>query len=60
MNIHPRDIDRDPTREEAEEALHMLRVWAGGASKDEIATLDPVISRLLPGAPETYPPFARP
>ncbi|MEM9343500.1 MAG: GTP cyclohydrolase FolE2 [Pseudomonadota bacterium] len=59
MNIHPRDIDRDPTREEAEEALRMLRVWAGGASDDEIATLDPVVARLVPGASDNYPALAR-
>jgi len=29
MNIHTPDIDRLPTREEAEAALSTLRKWAG-------------------------------
>jgi GTP cyclohydrolase I len=59
MNIHPRDIERDPNRDDAARALELLRAWASGASEEEIATLDPTIARLLPGAPDTYPALAR-
>jgi GTP cyclohydrolase I len=40
MNIFTPDIDRKPSRAEAEAALATLRQWAGKASDDEIATLD--------------------
>ncbi|MEM0948148.1 MAG: GTP cyclohydrolase FolE2 [Pseudomonadota bacterium] len=60
MNIHATLTERDPSREDAARALEMLRRWAGTATNDEIATLDPVISRMLPdAAPETYPVLAR-
>ncbi len=60
MNIHNTAIEREPTREDAARALDMLRNWAKGATADEIATLDPAISRVLPeqsGA--DYPVLAR-
>jgi GTP cyclohydrolase I len=60
MNIHSTEIERAPTRDEAERALRLLRNWAGGASGDEIRTLDPAVARLVPGrAPESYPALAR-
>ena len=60
MNLHSRDIDREPTRSEAEAALALLRRWAGDVSPEEVATLDPQVSRLLPGqAVSNYPALAR-
>ncbi|WP_386680859.1 GTP cyclohydrolase FolE2 [Loktanella sp. R86503] len=60
MNIQSRDLDREPTRAEAEAALSLLRRWAGDASAEEIVTLDPQIGNLLPGQPATdYPAMAR-
>ncbi|WP_126976030.1 GTP cyclohydrolase FolE2 [Frigidibacter oleivorans] len=60
MNIQS-VIERDPSRGEAAEALALLRRWAGTATEAEIATLDPVVARLLPGsAPAgSYPDLAR-
>ena len=49
-----------PTREEAEAALARLRQWAGAATPEERADLDPAIARLLPDAPlSNYPALAR-
>ncbi|MGI1662756.1 GTP cyclohydrolase FolE2 [Palleronia sp. KMU-117] len=59
MNIHSTEIEREPTRDEAKAALRLLRNWASGAGRDEIATLDPSIARLLPGQPAAYPALAR-
>lgn len=59
MNIHGK-IDSAPERAEAKEALEILRRWAAGASATEIATLDPVIARLLPGQElGNYPDLSR-
>ena len=60
MNISMKDFDREPTRDEAEEALAVLRRWAGVASPEEVATLDPLVSRLIPGQEvSNYPALAR-
>ncbi|MEJ6397843.1 GTP cyclohydrolase FolE2 [Yoonia sp. 208BN28-4] len=60
MNIHSRDIDREPSRAEAEAALALLRRWAGDVTPEEVATLDPLVSRLIPGQEVTnYPALAR-
>ena len=60
MNIHTNDMDRDPSREEAEHALALLRRWAGQATPEEVATLDPLVSRLIPGREvSNYPALAR-
>ncbi|KAA9010142.1 GTP cyclohydrolase FolE2 [Histidinibacterium aquaticum] len=60
MNLYTREIDREPTRTEAETALAVLRRWAGGATPEEVATLDPAVSRLLPGREvSNYPDLAR-
>jgi GTP cyclohydrolase I len=60
MNIHTPEIDRKPSREEAENALALLRQWAGKAQDAEIAALDPVLGRLLPEEiGEDYPLFSR-
>ena len=60
MNHHSRDLDRLPSREEAEEALALLRRWAGDVTAEEVATLDPLVSRLIPGQEvSNYPALAR-
>ena len=59
MNIHAKDFDREPTREDAADALELLRNWAKGAEEEEIRTLDPTIARLLPGSNVDYPAFSR-
>jgi GTP cyclohydrolase IB len=57
MNIHTPDIDRQPSREEAEAALAVLRKWAGKSSDDDIARLDSALGYLLPG--QGYPALSR-
>lgn len=60
MNIHSKDIDAIPTRDEAEEALALLRRWAGVADATEVAELDPAVARLLPTrAVSNYPDLSR-
>ncbi|MCX7299851.1 MAG: GTP cyclohydrolase FolE2 [Rhodobacterales bacterium] len=60
MNIHFTDLDREPSREEAEAALALLRRWAVEVSPEEVATLDPLVSRLIPGQEvSNYPALAR-
>ena len=60
MNVHTPEIDRLPTREEAEKALDLLRTWAQGSSDVEVADLDPMVGRLLPGSEvSNYPALAR-
>ncbi|ETX30994.1 GTP cyclohydrolase FolE2 [Roseivivax isoporae] len=60
MNVHTPDIDRKPSREEAEEALALLRKWTGKAQDREIADLDPALMALLgEPAPAAYPDLAR-
>lgn len=60
MNIHSADIERAPTRDDAERALRLLRTWASDASRDEIMTLDPLVNRLIPGREaSTYPALSR-
>lgn len=60
MNIHSTDLDREPSRREAQEALAVLRQWAGQASDGEVADLDPLVARLIPTATEqSYPAMAR-
>ena len=49
-----------PDRAEAKAALARLRAWAQCATPEEVADLDPVISRLLPsGEVQNYPALAR-
>ena len=60
LNIHSQDFDREPTRAEAEAALALLRRWAHEVSPEEVATLDPLVSRLIPGQEvSNYPALAR-
>lgn len=57
MNIHTPELDRQPSREEAEAALAVLKRWAGKASDAEIAGLDSSVAYLIPG--EGYPAMSR-
>ncbi|PTE12832.1 GTP cyclohydrolase FolE2 [Pseudogemmobacter blasticus] len=57
MNVHTPEIDRKPSREEAEAALAVLRQWAGKSSDEEISRLDPAVGNLLPG--HGYPALSR-
>ena len=60
MNMHASEIDRTPSREDAEAALALLRRWTGKAEDAEIATLDPALARLAPeAAPDAYPVLSR-
>ncbi|MEM6824797.1 MAG: GTP cyclohydrolase FolE2 [Pseudomonadota bacterium] len=60
MNIHTPEIDKALDRNEAEQALAELRRWAEGATAEEIASLDPALSSLLPGRGHSgYPALAR-
>jgi GTP cyclohydrolase I len=57
MNIHTPELDRLPSREEAEAALAVLRQWAGKSSDEEISRLDSAVGWLLPG--QGYPALSR-
>jgi GTP cyclohydrolase I len=57
MNIHTPELDRKPSRQEAEAALAVLRQWAGKSSDDEIATLDSSVAYLVSG--QGYPALSR-
>jgi len=60
MNMHSADMSREPTRQEAEAALALLRRWALDVTAEEVATLDPLVSRLIPGQEvSNYPALAR-
>jgi len=60
MNIHSPDMNREPTRAEAEAALALLRRWAGDVTAEEVALLDPLVSRLIPEQEvSNYPALAR-
>jgi GTP cyclohydrolase I len=59
MNLHLPEIDRSPTRDEAEAALALLRRWAGDASDAGIAELDPKIGALAGLTASAYPALSR-
>jgi len=60
MNLHDVDLTRDVSRDEAEAALAVLRRWADHASAVEVADLDPLVARLIPGQEvSNYPALAR-
>lgn len=60
MNIHTKGLKRDLTHDEAADALALLRKWAAGVTDEEIAALDPLVSRLVPGKEvSNYPALAR-
>ena len=49
-----------PDRADAAAALRLLREWAATASPEEVATLDPLVGRLLPGQElSNYPALGR-
>ena len=56
MNIHMPELDRKPTRAEAEAALSLLKQWADRASEAEIVGLDPAVGRLVG---DSYPVMSR-
>jgi len=64
MNIHLPELDRKPSRDEAEAALDVLRRWAGLSSDTEVSGLDPRVGQLLPEAwpvlSSVYPDAFRP
>jgi GTP cyclohydrolase I len=57
MNIQVTTRPDLPTREDAAEALRLLRDWADTAAAEDVAALDPSISRLLDDG--AYPVFNR-
>ena len=58
--VQDTDLDREPTRAEAEAALAVLRRWAIDVTPEEVSTLDPLVSRLIPGQEvSNYPALAR-
>ncbi|MBZ0122861.1 MAG: GTP cyclohydrolase FolE2 [Roseovarius sp.] len=60
MNIHTVKAGRRVGREDAREALSVLRAWAENASAEEVADLDPAAVRLLQrGTAADYPALAR-
>ena len=60
MNHFSRDLEREPSREDAEAALDLLRRWVVDVTPEEAAMLDPMVSRLIPGRElANYPALAR-
>ncbi|SPF78283.1 GTP cyclohydrolase FolE2 [Pseudoprimorskyibacter insulae] len=57
MNVYMPGIKAEPSRDEAETALDLLRQWAARASDDDIASLDPGLTALIGGA--GYPDLSR-
>ena len=57
MNIYTPEIDRKPNRDEVEQALGLLRQWAGKATDAEIAGVDAALGYLVPN--QAYPAFSR-
>jgi GTP cyclohydrolase I len=58
MNIRVTTDPETPTREDAAEALRLLRDWADSAPAEDVAGLDPAVARLLRGD-AGYPEFSR-
>ncbi|QIE42420.1 GTP cyclohydrolase I FolE2 [Rhodobacteraceae bacterium SC52] len=61
MNIHSPVLDRDPTPQDAAEALLLLKKWVGQASEAELDGLDPALRNLTVGraADAAYPDLSR-
>ena len=61
MNTHVGKMDKAAQLLAAKAALDALREWAEAATPEEVASLDPVISRLLPEADRlaNYPALRR-
>ncbi|GGL78555.1 GTP cyclohydrolase FolE2 [Wenxinia marina] len=52
--------ERTPDRAAAERALNVLRDWVASSTPEEVAQLDPLVSRLIPGQEvSNYPALAR-
>ncbi|WP_353471831.1 GTP cyclohydrolase FolE2 [Salipiger sp. H15] len=58
MNVYSPVVDRNPSRDDAEAALAVLRKWTEAADDSEITDLDPALLKLL-GAAQDYPIFSR-
>jgi GTP cyclohydrolase I len=56
MNIHLSERDKKPSRDEAEAALAVLRLWADRASDAELVALDPAAGALVG---QGYPVMSR-
>ncbi len=56
MNLYMPDLDRKPSRDEAEAALATLKLWAARASESEIVALDPQAGALVG---QGYPVLSR-
>lgn len=60
MNVHPPKMNSVPDRDDAKQALALLRAWAQTATPEEVADLEPSIARLLPtGEMSNYPALTR-
>ncbi|MEL6640860.1 MAG: GTP cyclohydrolase FolE2 [Pseudomonadota bacterium] len=60
MNIHTPELEKEPSRDDAEAALALLRRWVADVTPEEVATLDPLVARLIPGQEvSNYPALAR-
>ncbi len=60
MTYHDQTPAGHPSRQEAEAALDLLRRWASASTAEEVAQLDPLVSRLIPGQEvANYPALAR-
>lgn len=57
MNMHIKTVAGDPSRDDAEDALRVLKAWAATANDAEIAALDPSVAQLL--SQGDYPEFSR-
>jgi len=57
---HQSNVQAAPERDEAIDALAVLRRWAAAVTPEEVADLDPSIARLLPrGEVSNYPALSR-
>jgi len=60
MTLHVPELNREPSLKEAESALALLRRWAADVTPEEVAMLDPLVARLIPGQElSNYPALAR-
>ena len=60
MNVFTPEIDRKPSREEAEQALAVLRQWAEKTAAAEVAALEPALNGLVSdGTMPAYPVLNR-
>ena len=59
MNVHTPKVIKDADRDDAQRALDLLRDWAAKATAEEIDSLDPTLTGLLPGRSTSYPALSR-